>query len=108
MVKRVIEKWAVLPHPQWRVLVTMAVTALDDPNGDNPAAMYWGGHARLALALGYAYPMEETAQAAKTRRNSRKNVGRIIDALVVAGALEVAPDGEAVRLGHAQMYRLLL
>lgn len=86
----------------------MALTALDDPTPDHPAAMYWGGHARLAQALNYAYPPEDTPEAARTRRNSRKNVGRIIDALADAGALEVVPDGEAVRLGHAQTYRLLL
>jgi hypothetical protein len=108
LVKRVIEDWSHLPHTQWRALVVMANTALDEPTAKHPAAVYWRGHGYLALALGYQYPPGETQAAMKTRRNSRKQVGTNVDGLTDAGAIEIVWSDRAVRLGHAQAYHLLL
>lgn len=108
LVKRVITHWPGLHHAEWRILVTMAETALDDRTPQHPAGLYWGGHARLALALGTPEPDPDDPRSLARWNGALRNVRRYCAGLVEAKAVEVVDTGQPVRDGHAQTYRLLV
>ena len=43
-----LANWSHVPDRAFRVLVRMALTALDYPNGDQPADLYFGGSVKHA------------------------------------------------------------
>lgn len=87
-------KWGHLPAGPFKVLIRMAVTSLDKPNAKGqPAGVYWGGWADLALALGRDIPDDDgTPEIARRRKHIRDEVIRHTTALTKAGAIKPAVD----------------
>lgn len=94
LVGLVSAKWGHLPAGPFKLLVRMAVTALDKPNAKGqPAAVYWGGWADLALALSRDVPDDNgTPEIARRRKYIRDEVIRHTTALTKAGAIKPAVD----------------
>src|ERR1044071_6942996 len=89
-------RWTQLSDIEFRVLVRMAHTALDERSGATPAATYFGGHELLAATL-----KSDGGEARTVERRVRKAVtGR-----VNAGAVERVNRGGS---GVNQVYRLTL
>lgn len=93
-VARAYAVWSHLPDREFRLLALMALTALDEPNGSQPARHYFGGRDHLALALGR-----------KPDTAGIRAVQRAIAGLVNAGAIERTCHA---RDGQRQVYRLNL
>lgn len=110
LVKRVATHWPGLNSAPWRVLATMAVTALDDPDPQRglEAALYFRGHEYLARALGLAFPDGDDPKAAAARKGSLRNVRRYIDVLIEVKAVAVVDGSRKVAPGISQTYRLLV
>jgi hypothetical protein len=104
LVGRVLNNWSHLPDLQFRALLRMAHTALDDPNGTYAAATYWGGHESIARTWRTPYPDGDSDDDKRRRRNILNEVRRVMRALEQAGAVKALSDGQPVRLGHAQRY----
>lgn len=96
LVTVVLMRWTNLSDIEFRVLVRMAHTALDERSGAIPAATYFGGHELLAATL-----KSEGGKAGTLERRVRKAV----TGLVAAGAVERVNRG---RSGVNQVYRLTL
>jgi hypothetical protein len=92
----VLMRWTQLADVEFRLLVRMAHTALDEGSPGVPAATYFGGHDLLAATL----RSEGGSQTTLLRR-----VRKAITSLVEAGALERVG---AARSGANQIYRLTL
>lgn len=83
--------WPHLPDRAMRVLIRMAVTAMDD--GVPPR--YFGGWELLAHSLGCVWtaptPLmsdDERQEAERSTEAARRAVGRAVRALIQAGAVE--------------------
>ncbi|MFI5883410.1 hypothetical protein [Streptomyces sp. NPDC051554] len=108
LVALVLLKWKHLNDTAFRILVRMALTALDHEKDDNPAHLYFGGHELLAMALRRSFPEGDSEQARKARQNILRDVRRSVKELTEQGAIEVVDTGRVVRQGEAKTYRLTL
>lgn len=82
--------WPHLPHAAFRLLVGMALTALDNPSSDGrPPRVYFGGEDGMTELLG----------------GGRSAVYRALATLREAGAVDVLDAG---RSGHRAVYKLRL
>lgn len=110
LVGLVSAKWSgVRSLSQYKILVRMALTALDQDGGPTkPAATYYAGWQPLALALGRELPEEDDYSEAATRRRKaiRDEVIRNTSALEKAGAIK-ATAGRAGQ-GNRQTWKLTL
>jgi hypothetical protein len=100
--------WAHLPERQYKILMRMALTALDSPNErGQPPRVFWGGWEPLSLALARDVPDEDDPrdEAQKRRRRLCREVSEITSALVSAGAIK---PQEWARKGHQQTWKLTL
>lgn len=99
--------WAHLPERQFKVLMRMALTALDTPSTKGqPAHVYFGGWEVMSLALARDVPDDDgTPEATRIRRNLCSEVTKITGALVAAGAIK---PSENARRGHQQSFLLTL
>lgn len=97
-------------HPHWsqtltyaeaRALGAMALSALDNTQGDRPADLYFGGEEALVLALDGDLPDVGTA----TYRTRTKAVQTIVKRLLEVRAIERVTEG---RRGQRAVYRLTL
>jgi len=98
LVAKVIHTWA--PHlgdSEFRVLTHMALTAKDKPTPEVPAAMYFGSHDTLTIAL----PRPNNAK----HQSRLKTVSRAIECLIARKAVVLVKP--AVSGAHA-VYRLTL
>lgn len=105
LVAAVLANWTHVSDIEFRILVRMALTALDHPKGDKPAALYFGGRDALALALRRPFPTGDDEASEKARQNIYRDVRRAVTSLIKQGAIECV--GEA-RAGRRAEYRLLL
>jgi hypothetical protein len=96
LVAQVLTHWTDLSDPAFRVLVRMAVTALDAPNNGRPAAVYHGGRELLAMSL---------RSGTGTPRTRYRSVAKAVGELTEAGAIEHLATGWA---GQNAVYRLSL
>lgn len=94
LVGLVSAKWGHLPAGPFKLLVRMAVTALDKPNAKGqPGAVYWGGWVDLALALNRDIPDDDgTEETMRRRKHIRDEVIRHTSALTRAGAIKPAVE----------------
>lgn len=75
LVKLMVVRWSpVLTNDAFRVLTTMAITALDHAKGLIPAATYFGGHELLGMSL-YS---ERNGSPASTKRRVTKAIAELI------------------------------
>ncbi|MEU4578951.1 hypothetical protein [Nonomuraea sp. NPDC023979] len=105
LVAAVLANWTHVSDVEFRILVRMALTALDHPKGDRPAALYFGGHEALALALRRPFPTGDDEASEKARQNILRDVRRAVTSLIKQGAIESVGGGRA---GRRAEYRLLL
>lgn len=83
-------RWGHLPHAQFKLLVGMALQALDTGSDEGrPPRVYFGGEEGLIAILG----------------RSRSTTYEVLAALKAAGAIEVLESG---RQSHRAVYRLAL
>ena len=104
----VFARWTHLNDTAFRILMRMAITALDQEKDGAPARLYFGGHHFLAESLRRPFPRGDTEEAKKARRYVLRDVQRTTKFLVEDGALEVVDTGRPVRQGEAKVYRLTL
>jgi hypothetical protein len=95
LVVQVLASWSHVSDRAFRVLVRMAVTALDKPQNGQAAAIYHGGRDLLAMTL-------RSEGSAETRYRAVK---RAVAELTEAGAIEHLATGWA---GQNAVYRLTL
>jgi hypothetical protein len=95
LVTFVLMRWTHLADTEFRLLVRMAHTALDERRGATPAATYFGGHGLLVSTL----------RVHSDPNTALRRVRRAIAGLVAAGAVERV---NAARSGFNQVYRLTL
>lgn len=95
LVTQVLAHWTHVSDRAFRVLVRMAVTALDNPTPKQPAAIYRAGRELLAMSL-------RSEGSAETRYRAVK---RAVAELTEAGAIEHLATGWA---GQNAVYRLTL
>lgn len=101
LVSAVVVNHAGLSNRAFRVLVRMALSALDKTNErGQPPGLYWGGWEVLALSLG-----RQDLETPSARRLAQETVRRAIQELVAAGL--VTPLHVAQR-GTRQTYQLNL
>lgn len=86
--------WSILTDREARILGFMAYTALDNPRGNQEAAIYWGGYEPIMLALFGEIPERGTP----ARRTAEKKIQTAIRRLVDTGAIERLAYGHR---GHA-------
>lgn len=96
LVAQVLARWTHVSDRAFRVLVRMAVTALDKPKDGKPANIYHGGRELLAMAL------RTDGGSADTRYRAVK---RAVAELSEAGAIQHIQSGWA---GRNAVYRLTL
>lgn len=96
LVARVLADWTHVSDRAFRVLVRMALTALDKPKDGNPADTYFGGRELLAMTL-------RSDGGSEDSRN--RIVARVVAELIKVGAIERTDSG---RTGHNAVYRLTL
>jgi hypothetical protein len=104
LVGEVLARWTHLPDRQFRVLLRMAHTALDYPNGEYPARLYFGGHDLRAMSLRSPYPEGDDKDAIKAHGTLHRHVRSAVAGLVASGAIQ--RRGTAY-LGHQQEYWVL-
>ncbi|MDX3868016.1 hypothetical protein [Streptomyces europaeiscabiei] len=108
LVGLVLSRWKHLNDTDFRILIRMALTALDQEKDGHPPHLYFGGHEFLAMALRRPFPEGDSEQSRKARQNILRDVRRSVKGLVDQGAIEVVDTGRAVRQGVAKTYRLTL
>jgi hypothetical protein len=87
----------------------MALTALDDPTPEYPAATYFGGYERIAGVWRSPFPGDDgTPEARKKRKNILNEVRKVMRALEVAGAVKVVDTGKLPCPGNAQTFKLVI
>lgn len=101
---------AIAYRPTWKisgrafdVLIRMCVSALDEPNEDNPGCLYFGGWVPLAMMLGYDAPMNGEPLPAK----AQQAVWRATSELIAAGIIDTVDD-DSQRDYRYRAYRILL
>lgn len=98
LVATALAKWsAITPDGAFRILIQMALTALDTASDGRPANLYFGGHDPLLNVL----PARENT----TLDSRERAVRRHVDTLVAMGAIERT---NRARSGANQVYRLTL
>lgn len=108
LVKAVSVRHGQLPGNAFKVLVRMAVVALDRPGADGrPAGLYFGGWEQLGLAMGWDVPDRSDDPETTRRRRKVKNY--------VTSALKVLHDEQLIerledkaRTGTRQVYKLMV
>ncbi|CNE44904.1 Uncharacterised protein [Mycobacterium tuberculosis] len=108
LVTLVFVRWTHVSDTAFRILMRMAVTALDHEKDGRPACLYFGGREPLARALRRPFPEGDSEKAKKARKNIYGDVRRAIKELVEEGAVEIVDTGKYVQVGHRQTYRLHL
>ena len=109
LVGEVSDHWGHLPAGPYKILIRMAVAALDTPGKDGrPARVYWKGWADLAVGLGRKVPDQDDDSPEAARRVStiKDEVRRHTNTLVKLGAVERAVDNPGK--GTRQVWRLTL
>jgi len=108
LVKAVSALGAHLPARPFKVLLRMALVALDRPSDGRPARLYFGGWEVLAFAMGYDVPAENKADAAVTARRAKlqEYVRLAVQQIDKAGLIDRLV--EHPRDGDRQVYRLCL
>lgn len=96
LVSQVLAHWTHVSDRAFRVLVRMALTALDKPTDKQPAAVYHGGRELLAMSL-----RSEKGSASTRYRAVKRAVAELTD----AGAIRHLQAGWA---GQNAVYRLTL
>lgn len=96
LVAQVLTRWTHVSDRAFRVLVRMALTALDKPKDDAPAATYFAGRELLAMTL---------RTEGGTEQSRYRAVAKVIAELIEARAIERTDSG---RTGHNAVYRLTL
>lgn len=96
LVSLALARWTHVSDRAFRLLVRMALTALDEPSPGAPACVYFGGRDLLAMTLRNEGGNPQTRYRA---------VKRLLAELVEAGAIERAQPGRA---GQNAVYRLTL
>lgn len=101
--------WSHLPGREFKVLMRMALMALDKPNAKGQyACIYYGGWETLSMALARDVPEEDLNDSEVTKRRKAlcHEVTKITTALVDAGALRKPTD--KARRGHQQSWVMTL
>lgn len=109
LVGEVSDHWGHLPAGPYKLLVRMAVSALDTPGKDGrPARVYWKGWADLAIALGRKPPAEDddSPEAVRQKKWMKEEVRRHTSDLIKMGAVERAVDNPG--RGTRQVWKLTL
>ena len=108
LVKRVVTHWTGLSHAEWRVLVTMCATALDDydPRSGTDPALYFGGYEHLARSLGYDWPEGRDRESEIRRKGILRNIRRYVDKLASVKAIELVDPAQKAYRGHALEFRV--
>lgn len=107
LVSQVLYHWRELPELQYRTLMCMALTALDDPTERYPAATYWAGYERIAGIWRSPFPEDDgTPEVRKKRKNILNEVRKVMRALETAGAVKVVDTGKLPCPGNAQTFKL--
>lgn len=96
LVVQVLVSWSHLSDRAFRVLVRMAVTALDKPQNGQPAGIYHGGREMLSMSL---------RSKGGTERTRYRSVAEAVAELTEAGAIQHLATGWA---GQNAVYRLTL
>jgi hypothetical protein len=96
LVTQVLAHWSDLSDRAFRVLIRMAVTALDNPSNGRPAAVYHGGRELLAMSL---------RSEKGTMRTRYRAVAKAVAELTEAGAIDHLATGWA---GQNAVYKLTL
>lgn len=105
-------KYGHIPAGPYKILMRMAITALDKPNAKGqPPRLYWGGWEDLAIALGRDVPpplatIEKHHETTRRRKVIRNEVIRYTTYLTTIGAVEKAVDNP--RVGYQQEWKLTL
>lgn len=106
LVGLVLDRWAYLPELHYRALLRMALTVLDYPDGDRPAATYWGGRELLARTWRQPYPDGDAADDQRRRRSVLHEVTVVCRDLCGEHAIEVVRGNRLPGPGRRQVYRL--
>lgn len=109
LARAVSDHWGHLPAGPYKVLMRMAIRALDTSTDEaKPAAHYWRGWKDLSVALGRKAPAEsDYSPEAITRRNTIKSeIKRHTNTLVRMGAVQRAVDNPG--RGTRQVWKLTL
>lgn len=96
LVTQVLAYWTDVSDPAFRILVRMAVTALDTPVNGKPACIYHAGRELLAMSF---------RSQKGTARTRNRAVAKAIAELTEAGAIEHLLTGWA---GQRAVYKLTL
>lgn len=109
LARQVSDHWGHLPAGPYKLLMRMALAALDtstDPA--KPPAHYWKGWRDLSVALGRKAPDDDemTPEANTRRRTIQDEVRRHTNTLVTKGAVARAVDNPG--RGTRQVWRLTL
>jgi hypothetical protein len=105
LVAQVLVYWTDLSDRAFRVLVRMALTALDNDGADGrPAGRYFGGRELLMMSLRAPYVAPDTDP--KAHHSLVVQLDRAVKELKKAGAIE--PLVEHPRIGRQQVYQLAL
>lgn len=108
-VRAVSDHWGHLPAGPYKLLIRMAIGALDtskDPA--NPPGHYWKGWRDLSQALGRKPPhdTDNTPDAARERKWMKEEVRRYTSELVRLGAVQRVVDNPG--RGTRQVWKLTL
>lgn len=108
LVGLVFAGYSSLPGNQFKVLARMALAALDKPNKERPAAIYFGGWEPLSMALGRDLPYlsGDADILTKRRKSLQQEISKICGQLRAAGAIE--PVEKHPRMGTRQAFTLTL
>jgi hypothetical protein len=96
LVTQVLAYWTDVSDPAFRILVRMAVTALDTPANGKPACIYHAGRELLAMSF---------RSQKGTARTRNRAVAKAISELTQVGAIEHLATGWA---GQRAVYKLTL
>lgn len=99
--------WSDLDDQPMRLLVHMAVVALDEPRHGSEARRYFGGRRAMAEALFGPLPSDEATDTYSVQRLAAvyRRTTRIVAQLIKVGAIKVARrEGR----GRSREYALLL
>lgn len=109
LVGEVSDHWGHLPAGPYKILIRMAVAALDTTGKDGqPPRVYWKGWADLAVGLGRKVPDDDdgSPEAEQRRLSIKSEVRRHTATLVRLGAVERAVDNPG--RGMRQVWKLKL
>lgn len=108
MLGKVFTRWVHLPEPHFRALSRMALMALDQPNDQYPAALYWGGRELIARCWPQPFPDGDSEEDRKRRKIILTTVTTVCGELRAEGAIEVADPARVPGPGRRQVFLLTL